>query len=245
MGNQSSTSDALNQLKRGKKRGRYHEFIMEFARDKSCPYPSQNPCILSNERRAVFVSLVGLLHTYHLCSPHLLYHALLVLPMKRDCLYNLSKYIDLLHACSPSISSAELVRFWRLLMWKDSQNLVFYMLDKYEQKEPSFIHPFWMHFSKRLSELYNPMTTSNYNALVDETERWWQTYHHTDAEDVSDTSVLNELFNLTMKFKPMQEIICKSNPIGLQVVTFYSANGCGFTRNEGGWFIANDYEQSL
>eukprot|EP01083_Nonionella_stella_P074365 201689_1 len=243
MGNQITR----HQLNKAKKKKQYSQFIVEFAHHyEPSQSGSQTTYIANDERRVAFVSVVGLFHTYCKCSPHLLYHSLFILPMKRNWLHDIREYIHFMQtSCSVSASSADVVQFWRLLMWKDSQNLLFYMLDEYEQAESSFTHPFWSYLSEQLCRLYNPMTRRNYEPL--QLTSSWETRHHNDPDAFA---TINELWFLTMKFQTMQEIISQSNPMGLNVVTFYpktSAN-CRFRKVimdeiEGEWFISDEYEQ--
>lgn len=57
-----------------------------------------NDTVLNDERRIVFVSLVGLFRSYKQCPSHVLFTCLLVLPLKKKWIYNPSRYQSELEA---------------------------------------------------------------------------------------------------------------------------------------------------
>lgn len=119
-----------------------------------------------------------------------------------------------------------------MLKWKDSQGLVFWMMDDYnlsdnnshcddDQYQNPLINPFWYYLSKQLNDLIDPVTRKKYNALHLD-EKWWRSKgNYVSKYDTKISSVLSELYFKTMKYKIMQEIIYQSNPMSLYPVTEY------------------------
>eukprot|EP01084_Bolivina_argentea_P122482 217038_1 len=104
-----------------------------------------------DQRRAVFVSLIGLFQTWKQCPCYLLYSALIIVPLRREYIYYPSKYMNEIQSHCISTLSAfsdpiETKQFIQFLKWKDTQQLVFWMLDDYNN-EPhpnnTLIQPFW------------------------------------------------------------------------------------------------------
>eukprot|EP01083_Nonionella_stella_P213399 769747_1 len=67
------------------------EFILKY--NKSNENKLTDALLLDN-RRVVFVSLIGLYNTWNKCPPVLLHSALCVLPLKRNWIYQPSKYMN-------------------------------------------------------------------------------------------------------------------------------------------------------
>eukprot|EP01084_Bolivina_argentea_P307673 531833_1 len=248
------------------------DFIIKFSQSY---YSKQNRAIDTqsfDQKRIVFTSLIGLFQTYKNCPAHLLYTSIFVLPLKRNWLYNLSKYIDkseypLTEFVDLTIfnSGTETATFMDLLKWKDSQGLLFFMLDEYKTDETSLLHPFWAYFSNKLCTMHDTISGKKYNALtLDET--WWE--HNYKQKNVCKygsklSGVLSELYFLCMKYQTIKEIIYQSNPDTLKPITFYGENCDQFKRvsiseltdniqsiqhdidhnmESGEWYISVDYE---
>ncbi len=62
-----------------------------------------------------------------------------------------------------------MVEFIKLIKWKDSQTLVFWMLDEFDEQEPANANPliqsFWFDINQRLVQLYDPITANNYKPI--------------------------------------------------------------------------------
>eukprot|EP00487_Bulimina_marginata_P006298 TRINITY_DN25657_c0_g1_i1.p1 TRINITY_DN25657_c0_g1~~TRINITY_DN25657_c0_g1_i1.p1 ORF type:complete len:249 (+),score=35.59 TRINITY_DN25657_c0_g1_i1:19-765(+) len=121
----------------------------------------------------------------------LLISAICILPARSKWIYEPSKYMDDIKGSFISeltmfadVSATK--QFLDMLRWKDSQGLIYWMLDDHdalsEEEEGDekgeecgssinpLINPFWSHLSKELSTLYDPVTRSKYNGLhLDET----------------------------------------------------------------------------
>eukprot|EP01084_Bolivina_argentea_P002029 3742_1 len=111
----------------------YEEFIIKHKRLKR-----NNESIIDinslDQRRIVFVSLLGLFQSWKQCPCYQLYTSLIIIPLKRAWVYRPSKYIKEIKSHVISHVSAfsdpsETKQFIELLRWKDSQGLVFWMLD--------------------------------------------------------------------------------------------------------------------
>jgi len=136
----------------------------------------------------------------------------------------------------------ETKQFIELIKWKDSQNLVMFMMDDWEypneELKNSLINPFWYHLSLKLEALYDPITRNNYKALQLNAE-FYQSY--TNKFDTESRSILNELNFLTMEPMLIQEIIYQSNPYSLNPV-INSIQKNIFHQEDGDWFMLDDYE---
>ena len=126
------------------------------------------------------------------------------------------------------------LEFMQLLQWKDGQNLVYYMLDDYDfqsaNNEPksTLIAPFWSYLSTQLTNLHDPVTNKKYSALHLNAGY----YERTDVKykcDVKVSSVLAELYFVTMKFKTIKEILYQSNET-LNIVQFYGQSANKFIK---------------
>lgn len=182
------------------------------------------------------------------------------------------------------------------MKWKDSQKLAFWILDNsFDQQltdcdktcdqhhgvkqdgmnnnENILIAPFWRHLSYKLTKLYDPVTGHNYKPLIF-AEKWWTTKFNKETDIkykyLSKTSsILAELYLLTMKYKAMQEIIYQSNPslnpiksYGVADDNFVSISSdpsrfeitqhsddnnvdTDYDENDGEWFISTGLEKYL
>eukprot|EP00483_Globobulimina_turgida_P002384 UN02386 len=128
--------------------------------------------------------------------------------------------------------------FVRLLKWKDSQKLVFWMIgdneiedEKYESEENEnnvFVAPFWRNVNAKLRNLYDPISKSTYKAIV-MNAKWWKLKCNKSIScksrfDVKCVDILCELYFVTMKFRAIQEIIYQSNPDSLNPILAYDSN---------------------
>eukprot|EP01083_Nonionella_stella_P143337 445362_1 len=195
-------------------------------------------------RRVVFVSLHGLYKTWKKCPPHVLYSALLIMPLRREWIYDHSKYHDEWH---PFLSVNGLRPFWnrkseerdsfyeflQLLRWKDSQELIFFMRDELDPLQITphdLTAPFWKNLSMRLTAMYDPVTGGTYQPL--QCDQWWRSIMNKSNRNrkhepfepkfgVKASSILAELYFVEMKFSAIQEIIYQSNPKSLNPIKFY------------------------
>eukprot|EP01084_Bolivina_argentea_P242210 406398_1 len=201
------------------------EFIIELNRHFQLTSPRLSNADSMDQRRVVFVSLYGLFQTYLKCPPHILYSALLVLPIKKEWIGTTQSipHSNPLTSLSLFNSGEETERFVHLLQWKYAQGLLLCMLDDYPESETSLIQPFWRHLSDTLGTLYDTVTGLKYNALRLD-DHWWETHFSTQKHrtkyGTTTPQILNELYFLTMNYKSMQEIIFQSNP-SLNPITFY------------------------
>ena len=95
------------------------------------------------------------------------------------------------------------------------------MLDDYTCSSPThhpLVAPFWQHLSLKLSELKDPLSASNYNAIPFDA-KWWQTNYNGQCKQAS---ILSELYFVQMKFKTITEILNATNGTSLNVVTHYN-----------------------
>lgn len=178
-------------------------------------------------RRTVFVSLKGFYECWRLIPPHVLFDAILILPLYREWIISPLKYK---HEFNDILNDS---KFVTLLQWKDKQGLIFFMLNainskvilehriKNQNNMDNNIAPFWYYLSDKLQSLYDPDTCDSYRPLL-LNERWWK-YAYSNKGDktcclyysrynVSTEEILNELWFLTMKFKTISEILFQSNP---------------------------------
>eukprot|EP01084_Bolivina_argentea_P286176 490890_1 len=187
-----------------------------------------------------------------------LYSCLVILPLKRKWIYYPSKYLGEMKSnaiCTQYFSgSSESKEFMDFLKWKDEhQNLVLWMLDDYSKTETvTVIHPFWYALSDKLTKLYDPITGNNYNPLILD-DNWWRTNVNFRSKfNTKPSSILMELYFLSMQYKTIQEIIYQSNPVSLHPITHYDARNrrtnsySKWTVDKNGkeetWFILNEYE---
>eukprot|EP01084_Bolivina_argentea_P089634 161692_1 len=176
-----------------------------------------------DQRRVVFVSLLGAYQTWNKCPSAILYTSLFIMPLKRNWIYHPHKYRDEIRSTFLSQLSwlsdmSNINEFMNLLKWKDSQGLVLWMLDEYNipktRDYDRLIEPFWYHVSATLSGLYDPITQSTYNPL-DLNAKWVK-----DSCNCNRSSVLYELYFLKMKYKAMMEILSHSNASLNPIISF-------------------------
>jgi len=191
-------------------------------------------------RRTVFVSLRGFYECWRLIPPHILFDAILILPLYREWIISPLKYK---HEFNDILSDS---KFVTLLQWKDKQGLIFFMLNAINAKviveykiknqnntDKNLIAPFWYYLSDKLQSLYDPDTCDSYRPLL-LNERWWKYAYSNKGNktcslyyshyNVSSEDVLNELWFLTMKFKTISEILYQSNPSLNVVITYNDLN---------------------
>eukprot|EP01083_Nonionella_stella_P011802 33484_1 len=216
------------------------------------------------QRRVVFISLIGLYETYKLCPAIILYSSLFVVSMNREWIYHPLKYRRELqsHPISHYLQSDKLKRneFMELLKWKDKQGLVLWMLSDYPYPsncKDKLIQPFWYHLSERLRTLHDPVTNSMYQPLHLEEQWWVKNCESVTKYNATTTELLSELYLLSMKYRTMQEIIYQSNPNSLLPITRYGQNNdvsryrlCHMDDDEKddpkrSWWISLDYEPNM
>eukprot|EP00485_Elphidium_margaritaceum_P019185 CAMPEP_0202731142 /NCGR_PEP_ID=MMETSP1385-20130828/186996_1 /ASSEMBLY_ACC=CAM_ASM_000861 /TAXON_ID=933848 /ORGANISM="Elphidium margaritaceum" /LENGTH=281 /DNA_ID=CAMNT_0049397425 /DNA_START=34 /DNA_END=879 /DNA_ORIENTATION=+ len=206
---------------------RSDQVIIDLNRAQKTPIVSTDVNILLEERRLVFVSVIGLYNSWKQCATHLLFPAIVLLPMKRCWIYKPKKYteeiVSTIGARGNCILNNEIKDFVAFLKWKDTQKLAFFMLDDYpaddEIKSNSLIHPFWSHLSRVLQTLHDPVQNTLYRGLqLDDvfwTTRYGQNTSTRSRYGVTPATVLSEVYCLSMRFKPMKEILRQSNPESL------------------------------
>eukprot|EP01084_Bolivina_argentea_P184702 318539_1 len=255
-----------------KKRIPSDKFIIDFSKRYDCKLNQITDVNSLDSRRIVFVSLIGLFQTYKQCPLYMLYTAIFILPLKKEWLYNLSKYINKndqylnqLKKLTMFYSETEFNTFIQLLQWKDSQRLLFCMKDEYKHTKISLADPFWYHLSNKLCKLYstcNKYKYTLYNPLYLD-DKWWENIYsknkYKSKYNVNSTDILNELYFKTMKFNTIKEILYQSNPNLLNPVSFYGENNDRFQRysselfydsdnsqqvdeKEGDWYLSIDYD---
>eukprot|EP01084_Bolivina_argentea_P223198 377679_1 len=214
-----------------------------------------------DQRRLVFISLVGMIQTWKLCPPIQLYSALVLLPLKRDWIYHPELYSDEMHhhfisQVSSVSDSKGRNEFLELIKWKDSQNLCFWMLD--HEQSTSLVHPFWEHLSNRLSDLYDPITRNKYTELHLDVQYWTKNDKYRTIQGIKPQihQIMAELYFGTMKFKAMELIIYESNPKSLHPIRYYGStylppgNGTIDAVSEcfddpHNWWISTDYDPNV
>ena len=114
--------------------------------------------------------------------------------------------------------------FIQMLRWKDSQNLLVFMLDDAKSYNGTargnyLIAPFWHKLNSILECLDDNINGRKYNVISSELKFW------KECKPKFNTcygSILSELYLHTMSFKTMQEIIYQSNPDSLHPIQFYA-----------------------
>eukprot|EP01084_Bolivina_argentea_P004295 8172_1 len=139
------------------------DFIIKFSATNNKTVNNEQ---LNDERRLVFVSLIGLYQTYQNCTPMQLYYALFIVPLKRKWIYEPNKYQQEFTFLSQFQDTTKNEEFIQLLRWKDSQGTIFWMIDNYKNnKKDQHVNtvtatytaaPFWKNLSKILVTLYDP-----------------------------------------------------------------------------------------
>eukprot|EP01083_Nonionella_stella_P204016 744001_1 len=190
-------------------------------------------------RQKVFISLVGLYQTWESTPTHVLYTAIFILPLKKEWIHDPSKYVKELQSHS---GSSEMETFAQMLQWKDKQGLAFWMLDHDPDdtnintgiQTNELIHPFWYYLSDKL----NAMKHNKLNLDV----KWWQNNNLKTCAKTS--SIMCELFFMTMKFKTIKDILYQSNPESLDPIAFYSSDSenVSYDDNNDGLWISSEYD---
>lgn len=129
---------------------------------------------------------------------------------------------------------AETKEFIQMIQWKDSQGLVFFMLDNYQISSKDIrnhplINSFWIHFSKKLQSFYDPVNRQNYKPLHLNENYWIAESENNNRSKKSKYEhrshpIVMELYFLNQKWKSMQEILYQSNPSSLNPIIFYNLN---------------------
>eukprot|EP01084_Bolivina_argentea_P097209 174769_1 len=207
-----------------------------------------------DQRRYVFVSVIGLYQTWKTIPSIILNSSILLMPLKQQWLYDTTQHTNEIKTHFISTTSIfqdqkETKEFIELLKWKDSQGLVFWMLDKYESlhdnisestnvpesehKKKRSVAPFWHCINCKLSKLYDPITNGYYNSLILDTQWWINRNNSSNNKYCTNTKqILNELHFLNMKFTAIQEILTKSNPTLNVVKTYIKHSETLLTNNE-------------
>eukprot|EP01083_Nonionella_stella_P097139 273056_1 len=188
------------------------------SRNKQTPTDDMDDCtdfISLDERRLVFVSLIGLYQSWRNVPSDALYTSLLLLPLKRAWVFNPTKHIDELqsHFTFPmySLSDAPIIAFIEFLKRKDAQGLALWMLDDIYELNRGSIHPFWCFVSHFLSNLKDTVTGNKYNRLTVDREFWHSTSQFVSKYGANACEIWDELSCLKMKFNAIQEILFQSN----------------------------------
>eukprot|EP01084_Bolivina_argentea_P272572 464127_1 len=213
-------------------------FIIEFSKNHNVN--AQSPQAMCH-KRVIFISLIGLYLSYQQCEPHVLYSALLILPLKKEWIHSPSQYAaQLLYASSGLIrcdtASQEL---FKLIKWKDSQGLVFWAKDHLnnEKESADLVHPFWHFVSNKLVSMYDPITSQHYKPLI------------------LDTIALHknkELCVVALNYERVKAIFNTSNPESFRVITSYHPfvsvyaqqqmdDDADSSVNNSEWWIISDY----
>eukprot|EP00484_Ammonia_sp_Unknown_P009804 CAMPEP_0197055130 /NCGR_PEP_ID=MMETSP1384-20130603/57808_1 /TAXON_ID=29189 /ORGANISM="Ammonia sp." /LENGTH=242 /DNA_ID=CAMNT_0042488591 /DNA_START=51 /DNA_END=776 /DNA_ORIENTATION=- len=187
---------------------------------------SEFESVFSDERRLVFISLIGLYQTYRQCPMVYLYPCICMLPIRRPWIYNPLKYKSEIHRSiigQTSIfqGSVEFAEFLQLLQFKDSQGLLFCTLsdpdredvDEDNERTMNAIHPFWRYFSQKLVSL-------NLNGLDSFLQR--EPHHFKAQHNTKYIQVLKELYCLELRFDTVSEIIAQTNGVRLRAITAYT-----------------------
>eukprot|EP01083_Nonionella_stella_P153882 494986_1 len=168
-------------------------------------------------KRVIFISLTGLYHTYMKCPSHVLYSALLILPLKKQWVYSPSNHMNELQSVSSGVLrqlDESVHDLLELIKWKDSQGLVFWAKDEHETSASccdDLIHPFWQYVSHTLVSLYDPITSRRYQPLSFDARD--------NAQSMSD--VLLELYFAPLKYESVKAILNASNPQSFRVLIAY------------------------
>eukprot|EP01084_Bolivina_argentea_P249993 418674_1 len=169
--------------------------------------------IISDQRRVVFVSLLGLYQTYLLCPAPILYSAIFIVPIKKEWIYYPEQYTNelnksIIKTLTIFQNETDWNNFVCLLKWKDSQNLVIWAHNQTINDQQSLVSEFWINFNNKLIKLYDPTTKSKYNPIILD-RQWWQFDYDISKSKYKPKryQILKELFFSTKEYKPMMEII--------------------------------------
>eukprot|EP01083_Nonionella_stella_P007733 22272_1 len=182
-----------------------------------------------DQRRLVFIGLSGPYQSWTQCPSVMLYSALFVIPLKRSWVLDPSKYPKQLQSAFDD-AVVELRDFLDLLLWKDTQGLVFWMLDHHQISETvkqttdidPLIDPVWYCLSEKLSALYDPISGETHNPLILDSQ--WYQEHLVSKFDTNAVSILSELYFLTQKDDVIKEIVYQSNQKSIFPVVAYQNN---------------------
>jgi len=218
MGNSdSSTQGKFGRLKNkvaGISKRRKHE-------QKSAEMPEKG------SRRLVFVSVLGFYGSYRQCSQSELCDAMLILPIKKEWLYDSTgdgdvkendeeQFPNFFTSMSLFFYDEQITRrFIQLLRFKHEQGLLFCMLDERDSHPHSdanpLVNPFWYHLSEAL-------VRQGYDALHLD-PNWYG--KQTTLKFSKTSSVMCELYFRTAKYRCIQEIVYQSNPGLLKPIVHY------------------------
>lgn len=177
--------------------------------------------LLSDQRRLVFVSLLGLFQTYRKCPMPLLHSSLFILPLEQQWVEHPAKHWqELDQKLAGKLSQAEpteVANFLLLLKWKSQQNLLFCTESNYDDyRKVELIAPFWQFLDLKLVS----MNLNGLQSLWDDASaRHYKSKYNTKYKDL-----LLEFYFLQMRFKCLQEILFLSNPHSLNPITSYVAS---------------------
>ena len=77
------------------KEKRIDKYIIEFNKRSTMEQPLEEDCMNQiDNKRMVFVSIIGAYQTWENCPSYILYSSLVILPLKRKWIYNPSKYLN-------------------------------------------------------------------------------------------------------------------------------------------------------
>eukprot|EP01083_Nonionella_stella_P191701 709335_1 len=182
-----------------------------------------------DQRRVVFVSLIGLYQSWKQLPLALLHSSIFILPFKHKWICHPDTCTDelkssFIYKVCQSATFADIAQtntLIELIKWKHSQGLVFWMLDEYVRLNNTKIHPFWHFLSNKLSQLTDPMTGKKYNK-INLDERYWLNKRDENYTFGTKKTIMEELCSLTMKYNTILEIIHQSNPNTLHPVRTYN-----------------------
>eukprot|EP00485_Elphidium_margaritaceum_P003220 CAMPEP_0202689994 /NCGR_PEP_ID=MMETSP1385-20130828/5144_1 /ASSEMBLY_ACC=CAM_ASM_000861 /TAXON_ID=933848 /ORGANISM="Elphidium margaritaceum" /LENGTH=253 /DNA_ID=CAMNT_0049345215 /DNA_START=60 /DNA_END=821 /DNA_ORIENTATION=- len=211
-----------------------------------------------DERRVVFVSLIGLHKTWKQTPLYILYSCLIFLPMSRQWLYSKRKK----RSNHDEIANDNV--FMSFLRFKNEQSFVFWAGDDaadmdmecdanpHSGIQGDLFAPFWKNVSKRLSMLYDPITRRNYAPLKAD-DFFKDRVKFVSRFQNNSSTILSELYFVHMKFKAVQEILYQSNRTLNAIVSFApdrininhnrrSPSSCHSTISSPGFWISADYD---
>jgi len=188
-----------------------------------------------DERRIVFVSLVGLHKTWKETPIHVLYSCLILLPIGREWLPTSPKTTlfkkNNKPPAKPDGKHAEIANdeeFVTFLQFKNEQGFIFWAREDADadsqdsfsdDASDAFIAPFWKHVSQRLSKLYDPVSRQTYAPL--KCDDFFKDRDQFEPQfEKNRAAILAELYFAQMKFKAVQEILYQSNPTLNPIVSF-------------------------
>ena len=118
----------------------------------------------------------------------------------------------------------ETKEFIKLLKWKDSQNLVLWILDECNcdkrTQTNALIAPFWYRLSEKLHSLYDHISGDYYECIKFDAE-WWTSDEFVSKYAAKSSEIASELQFPSWKLNALQEIIYQSNPKSLHPVIAY------------------------